>query len=62
MFGHVEGCVFDFVFVAAAVEEGEEAGVFGFGDFVEGELVEVFEKPGAGEGVVLFGAEVLESC
>jgi len=24
---------------------------------VEGELVEVFEEPGAGEGVVRFGAE-----
>ena len=62
MFGHVEGCVFDLVGVAAAVKEGEEAGVFGFGDFVEGELVEVFEEPGAGEGVVFFGAEVLGVC
>ena len=59
VFGHVEDCVFDFVFVAAGVEEGEEAGVFGFGDFVEGELVEVFEEPGAGEGVVFFGTEIL---
>ena len=41
------------------MEEGEEAGVFGFGDGVEGELVEVFEEPGAGEGVVFFGTEVL---
>ena len=44
------------------MEEGEEAGVFGFGYFVEGELVEVFEEPGAGEGVVLFGSEVLGGC
>ena len=44
------------------MEEGELARVFGFADFVEGELVEVFEEPGVGEGVVLFGAEVLEFC
>ena len=60
--GHVEGSGFDLVFVAAAVEEGELALVFGFGDFMEGELVEVFEEPGAGEGVMLFGSEVLEGC
>ena len=62
MFGHVEDCVFDLVFVAAAVEEGELALVFFFGYFVEGELVEVFEEPGTGKGVVLFGTEVLELC
>ena len=44
------------------MEEGELAGVFGFGYFVEGELVEVFEEPGAGEGVVFFGTEVLGGC
>ena len=31
--------------------------IVGFVDFVEGELVEVLEEPGAGERVAVFGAE-----
>ena len=44
------------------MEKGELALVFLFADFVECELVEVFEEPRPGERVMLFGTEVLEYC
>lgn len=58
---HIEDDFFPFILVAAAVEERELLLVFGFGYAVEGYLVEVFEEPRAVGGVVLFGAEDVDT-
>lgn len=57
MLGHVEHDFFALVLVSTAVEERELLFVFFFGDLVEGDLVEVLEKPRFAGTVALFGSE-----
>lgn len=57
MLFHVKLYLLPLVLVASAVEDGHLLLVFFFCDFIEGDLIKVFEEPGAGGGVASFGAE-----
>ena len=54
--------MFDLIVIPTAVENRELALIFFFANLMECELIKIFEEPGPGQRVMLFGTKVLEAC